>query len=230
MSEHNSANFDVRPPVPVGEYVDTARRVNIGYDLVFELATALLRAHCPGDAQILVVGAGGGMEVRTFAPAVPGWRLTGVDPSADMLELTRGAVDALDVAARVHLVRGTVDDLPADARFDAATAFFVLMHLPDDGSKLTVLRNIRQRLKPGGVLLLADAIRDQRARLAPAWQQYAMARGMPADAMAALIAQISAASQTSTEHRELALLEEAGFRESARFFAALHMNGWIAAT
>jgi tRNA (cmo5U34)-methyltransferase len=228
VGEQHAANFDVRPPVPVGEYQETALRVNAGYELAFELATALLRAHCSADARLLLVGAGGGTEVRAFAPAGPGWHLTVVDPSADMLALARAAADALGLAARVRLVRGTVDDLPPAAQFDAATAFFVLMHLPDDGGKLAALRGIRQRLKPGASLLLADAVRDERARFAPAWQHYAEARGMPAAEVAALIARITASSNTSTEARELAQLEEVGFRDPRRFFAALHINGWIA--
>ncbi len=214
--------------MPVGEYEATARRVNIGYEVAFELATALLRAHCPGDAWLLVVGAGGGMEVRTFARAAPGWHLTGVDPSAEMLALARAAADGLGVAERVELVRGTVDDLPPEPRFDAATLFFTLMHLPDDGAKLAALLGIHQRLRPGAPLLLADAIADQRARFAPAWQQYAEARGMPAGDIAALIARITAGSNTSTEAREMALLAEAGFHDPTRFFAALHINAWTA--
>ena len=47
VSAQRTADFDERPPVPVGEYDAAARMVNVGYELVFELATALLRAHCP---------------------------------------------------------------------------------------------------------------------------------------------------------------------------------------
>ena len=228
MSEHQAANFDVRPPVPVSDYETTAHQVNVGYELVFELATALLRAHCPGDAHVLVVGAGGGMEVQTFGPAEPRWRLTGVDPSADMLRLARAKADAAGLTDRVHLVQGTPDDLPPESRFDAATAMFVLMHLPDDGSKLHLLRSIADRLRPGGLLILVDAIHDHRDRFTPAWQRYAEARGMSAEWMAAFLERIRVSSNTATEARELALLEEAGFRDVTRFYAGFIINGWIA--
>ena len=36
---------------------------------------------------MLVVGAGTGMELLTLAEQYPHWRLTGVDPSAEMLTL-----------------------------------------------------------------------------------------------------------------------------------------------
>jgi tRNA (cmo5U34)-methyltransferase len=155
--------------------------------------------------------------------------LTAVDPSADMLALARAAAEAAGLADRVRFLRGTPDDLPAGERFDAATALFVLMHLPDDGGKLRLLRGIAARLKPGAPLILVDSVRDQRARFAPAWREYAVARGVSAEWMAAFFARIAASGNTTTtEARELALLGEAGFRDAARFFAAFTVNGWIA--
>jgi tRNA (cmo5U34)-methyltransferase len=228
VSSQGTAGFDERPPVPVGDYDATARGMNPGYELVFELAAALLRAHCPADARLLLVGAGGSTEVRAIGTAGPGWRLTAVDPSADMLALARGAAEAAGLADRVRLLRGTLDDLARGERFDAATALYVLMHLPDDGSKLRLLRGIAARLEPGAPLILVDSIRDQRARFATAWQQYAVARGVSAEWMAAFLERIAASSNTATEARQLALLDEAGFRDAARFFAAFTINGWVA--
>ena len=49
---------------------------------------AILLAERAGDtAEILILGAGGGLELRAFADWQPGWRFTGVDPSAEMLAL-----------------------------------------------------------------------------------------------------------------------------------------------
>jgi tRNA (cmo5U34)-methyltransferase len=161
-------------------------------------------------------------------PSDPRWQLTGVDPSADMLALARAGVGASGLADRVRLVRGTLDDLPAEEHFDAATAIFVLMHLPDDGSKLDLLRGIAARLRPGVPFLLVDATRDHHARFAPAWQRYAEAPGMPAAQLAALVARLTASTNATTEARELALLGDAGFHEVTRFLAAFMINGWIA--
>jgi tRNA (cmo5U34)-methyltransferase len=228
VSSQGAADFDARPPVPVGDYDATARGVNPGYALAFELAAALLRAHCPADARILLVGGGGSTEVRAVGAAGPRWRLTAVDPSADMLALARIAAEAAGLGDRVEVVRGTPDDLPRDEPFDAATALFVLMHVPDDGGKLRLLRGIAARLEPGAPLILVDAVADRRARFAPAWREYAVARGVSAAWMADFLARVAATSHAATEARELALLGEAGFRDATRFFAAFHVNGWIA--
>lgn len=228
MSQHPSANFDVRSPVQVAEYDATAQQVNPGYGLAFELVTALLRVACPAEAHLLLVGAGGSTEVPTFAAAEPGWILTAVDPSANMLALARASAAAAGLADRVRLVHGTLDDLAPDARFDAATAMYVLMHVPDDGSKLHLLRSVAQRLKPGAPLLLVDSQRDQRERFLPAMECYAAARGMAAEQRAVVFTRIRANTTTATEERERALLTEAGFREVLRFSTAFTMTGWLA--
>ena len=46
------------------EYDARVRRMNPGYELAFDLVTAILRATCADDAHILLVGGGGSTEVR----------------------------------------------------------------------------------------------------------------------------------------------------------------------
>ena len=181
---------------------------------------------------LLVVGAGGGAEVEHFLPNNPGWSITGVDPSQEMLALARAKADRLGVAERATLVHGTVDDLPAAARFDAATCVFVLHFLPDEG-KLVLLRGIRTRLRPGAPLLVVSGARPDdgglREDLLGAWQQYGERMGMPAERMAAIIAQLMAQPQTSGADY-VRLLGEAGFTRVAPFVSVLggFITGWLA--
>ncbi|MCZ9687220.1 class I SAM-dependent methyltransferase [Pseudomonas aeruginosa] len=53
------------------------------------MAGVLLAERAPADADILVLGAGGGPELKAFTEMQPGWRIYGVDPSAEMLDLAR---------------------------------------------------------------------------------------------------------------------------------------------
>ena len=46
--------------MPVSEYEQTVQRVNVGYDLVFTLTHAFLRALGRPNLGLLVVGVGGG--------------------------------------------------------------------------------------------------------------------------------------------------------------------------
>src|SRR5262245_32932553 len=123
-------DFDARPPIPVAEYEQTVKRVNVGYDLLFTLTGCFLRALRRPELELLVVGAGGGAEIEWLAAGNPGWRLTGVDPSQDMVALAQARAERLGVGERVTLVRGAVEDLAGSARFDAATCLFVLHFLP----------------------------------------------------------------------------------------------------
>lgn len=225
-------DFDARPPMPVTEYEQTAKRVNVGYDLLFTLAGCFLRAQHQPEMHLLVVGAGGGAEIERFLPGHPGWRLTGVDPSQNMLALAQAKADGLGARDRVTLIRGTVEDLPADARFDAATCLYVLHFLPDH-DRLALLRGIAGRLRPGAPLLVASPARGDddglRGDILGAWQQYGELMGMPSEQMAATIQRLTARPETTSEEDYPRLLREAGFTRVARFLSVLAgMGAWIA--
>ena len=227
-------NFDDRPPMPVTEYERVVARVNVGYDLLFTLALCLLRGLGRPDLHVLVVGAGGGKEVETFAPGAPGWRVTGVDPSADMLALAQTKADRLGVGERVTLVRGTVDDLPGQDRFDAATCIFVLHVLPREDQR-ALLRGIAGRLRPGAPLILVSGVADPGGvpdDLVRAWQQYGELMGMPPDRMAVTLENLLSPPRVTTvptEDQCVRLLRAVGFRRVTRFFSALGViTGWIA--
>jgi tRNA (cmo5U34)-methyltransferase len=145
-----------------------------------------------------------------------------------MIDLARSAAEAHGLADRIAFVHGTLDDLPVDTRFDAATLCFVLMHMPDNGAKLNLLHTTADRLKPTAPLILIDAVRDQRARFAGAWRSYALDRGATPDALDAFFERITTRGNAVTEARNLELLAEAGFHDVTRFFTALTMSGWLA--
>src|SRR5690606_21935505 len=90
------------------------------------MAMLLLAEHAPGPADILVLGAGGGMELKAFAEAQPRWHLVGVDPAAAMLDLARDVLGAR--MAQVRLVQGLIDDAPPGP-FDGATCLLTLHFL-----------------------------------------------------------------------------------------------------
>jgi tRNA (cmo5U34)-methyltransferase len=218
----------------VSEYALTVTAVNVGYDLVFTLAHCFLRALRRPELELLVVGAGGGAEIARFLPGNPGWRLVGVDPSRDMLALAQATAERLGVQERVELVRGTVDDLPAERRFDAATCLYVLHFLPDD-AKLALLRGIAARLRPQAPVLVVSGARvddrDLRDDFLGAWQQHGELMGLPAERMAAIIQQLVAQQAgAATEEDYVRLLREAGFQRVAPFLSIMNgsMVAWIA--
>jgi hypothetical protein len=62
-------DFDKNPPMPLTEYEQTVKRVNVGYDLTFLLTECFLRALGKSDLNLLVIGAGGGAEIEPRSSA-----------------------------------------------------------------------------------------------------------------------------------------------------------------
>jgi len=118
------------------------------------MALAWLQTHLKPGARVLVVGAGGGKEVTTFANQP--WHLTGVDPSAQMLKIAEERWQELTPRAELELIQGEVADLPENGRFDAATCSLVMHFLPDDGSKTQILHDIANRLNANAPYIHVD--------------------------------------------------------------------------
>lgn len=235
-------DFDKNPPMPLTEYEQTVKRVNIGYDLTFLLTECFLHALGKSDLHMLVIGVGGGAEIERFLPHHPGWKITGVDPSQQMLAQAQAKVAAFNLGERVTLVQGTIEQLAPEIRFDAATCLYVLHFLPDD-AKLALLRTLRDRLQPGAPLYLISAVRVDktgfdaanptlRADFLGAWQHYGELMGMPTEQMAGIVAHLTeqmSQPQVATADRVQELMREAGFTQIAPYCSMLGaMYGWIA--
>ena len=132
-------------PQSIGDYAArTARLVPGLFDM--QRMAALLLAECtPPDGHLLVVGAGGGLELQQFARHRPGWHFTGVDPSAEMLALAKSTLGAH--ASRVAWHEGYVDTAPSGP-FDGAACLLTL-HFVAENERARTLAEIHRRLKPG---------------------------------------------------------------------------------
>jgi len=221
-----------RNPELVDVFEQGARWFIPGYDLSHALASVLLHDAIGATGQILVIGAGGGLEIAALAQGSE-WRFSGVDISAQMLDKARRRLDGLNLSARVELVLGSIDALPAIASFDAATAFLVLHFIADDGARLAALKAIRARLRPGAPFVMitgcsdmrsADFERDLRLGAAAAIRNGAppaMAEQWMAMQREGVLGLVSVA-------RETELLAEAGFGDARHFYRGLMVVGWIA--
>lgn len=76
-------------PAAVARYLDGPRRFVPGLTDLHRMTGILLAERAPADARVLVLGAGGGLELKALAEAHPGWRFVGVDPSGPMLRSRR---------------------------------------------------------------------------------------------------------------------------------------------
>jgi tRNA (cmo5U34)-methyltransferase len=222
-------DFDRDNAPPADQYEQLARKFIPGYDGLYALMQILIAEKLPEQAEILVVGAGGGKEILTLGRAFPTAKFTGVDPSEKMLAVAQGLIEQAGIAARVTLHQGTVDQLEAK-QFDAATTMLVMHFLPDDETKLNFLKDIHDRLKPGARFILADGCLDKQAA-DYAWhlncyQAHAKLNGVPEEILVEAVKMISEHVHFVSEERELELLRAAGFAQITRFFQALWVRAW----
>lgn len=79
--------FAFNDPQAVARYAEGPPRMVPGYYSLQRMAMLLLAERVQSDANVLILGAGGGLELKAFAEAQPGWSFDGIDPSAEMLKL-----------------------------------------------------------------------------------------------------------------------------------------------
>lgn len=212
-------------PASVQSYLaDTPRKVPALADL-HKMTTQLLAEKAAEAAHILVVGAGGGLEIRAMAQARPDWRMTGVDPSPAMLDLARQSIPSQ--SGRINLLLGTAEDAPAGP-FDGAVCLLTL-HFLDRPDRVHTLRAIRSRLKPGGVFVAAHHAAP--GGQAEAWLARSAAfadsgGSTPGTVRASAKAMATRLPLLSPEEEEACFLE-AGFHEPALFYAAFSFRGWV---
>ncbi|RAP77037.1 class I SAM-dependent methyltransferase [Paenibacillus montanisoli] len=201
------------------------------YDQIFPLASSFLRTRVADNANLLIVGAGGGAELLSLSQANPNWQFTGVDPSDPMINLAKYKVDQAGIAEKVHLFHGFTNQLPAEPVYDGATCILVLHHVQDDGSKLELLTSIADRLKPGSPLVLVTRYGD---REAPEFQLITEAMIQRLLSQGGNIEEINQALEVYlnmpfvSEERTKQLLIEAGFHQITHFFKTYHFGGWFA--
>jgi tRNA (cmo5U34)-methyltransferase len=214
-------------PVAVASYAERAQRQVPGFADLQRMAMLLLAEHAPGAADILVLGAGGGLELKVFAEAQPEWRLLGIDPSAEMLNLARSTLGSL--LPRAELLEGTIDAAPLKP-FDGAACLLTLHFLPRE-ERLRTLREVRRRLKPGAPFVMAHhsfAKSDEGRRWLSRFAAFAVLKGVDPGQAAAMPAALIEHLPALPPEEDEALLREAGFSDVALFYAALTFRGWVA--
>jgi tRNA (cmo5U34)-methyltransferase len=212
----------------IANYADGPKRFTPGLEAVHRMTAILLAERTPPEASLLVLGAGGGLELKALAEAQPDWRFTGVDPAGPMLDLARQALGS--DASRAELIEGYIDDAPTGP-FDAATCLLTL-HFLERGERIRTLHEMHRRIKPNAPLIVVHSSFPQhepdRTRWLTRYAAYAVASG--ADPMQVEQAReaVTASLALLDPHEDEACLREAGFREVEQFYAAFTWRGWVA--
>jgi tRNA (cmo5U34)-methyltransferase len=217
-----------RDPEMVARYTEGPRRFVPGVADMHKMTGLLLAERAPNDARVLVLGAGGGLELKALAEMHPGWTFDGVDPAPEMLALAQKTVGAH--ATRVRLHEGIIDVAP-DGPFDAATCLLTLHFLSAD-ERLRTAREIRRRLKPGAPFVAAHSSfpqgKDERALWLSRYAAFAVASGVDPDSAKTMLTKVEAHLDMLSPEQDEAILREAGFSDVSLFYAAFTWRGWVA--
>jgi tRNA (cmo5U34)-methyltransferase len=214
-------------PETLARYTDGPPRFVPGFHDMQRMAALLIAERVADDARILVLGAGGGLELRTFAQAYPGWRFDGVDPSSEMLKLAEQTLGSL--APRAHLHEGYIDVAP-EGPFDAATCLLTLHFLARE-ERLRTLIEIRRRLAPGAPFVAVHSSFPQtqtRGLWLSRYAAFAMDSGADPDKVKNFRAAVEAHLNLLSSDEDEELLREAGFSDVSLFYAAFTWRGWVA--
>lgn len=224
----NKATDVFADPQAVAKYAEGPPRLVPGFADLQRMAMLLLAESAPQDARVLVVGAGGGLELKMFAEHQPAWRFDGVDPSAEMLKLAEATLGPL--VSRVRLHHGYTDSAP-EGPFDAAACLLTLHFIPPDERSRT-LREIQRRLKPGAPLVVAHLSFPQGERERSQWLSryvsFAISSGVDADKAATARSVMEAQLPILAPDQDEAILQASGFTNVSLFYVGFTFRGWVA--
>lgn len=161
MHTHDEAHAAAFGAERAAHYDAQAASVFAGWEAMHDLVAASLACALEGQgaARLLCVGLGTGQDVLSavrYAP--PGWRFTGVDPSAPMLAVAERRLAEAGLLARTQLHVGELHALPEGPPFDGAVMMGVLHHVEGEQARLALLREVRRRLAPGAPLVLGARV------------------------------------------------------------------------
>jgi len=206
-------------------YAEGPYRQVPGLDGLHRMMSLLLAERAPEDGRVLVLGAGGGLELRALAEAHPAWSFDGVDPSGDMLRAAEQLAEPH--MARIRLHEGYIDAAP-DGPFDGATCLLTFHFIPR-AERLPTLEQLRRRMKAGAPLVLAHISFAQTEPDRSMWIARHVAYG-GADPEKAENARQAIGTRLTIlpPEEEEALLRAAGFSDVNLFYAGLSFRGWVA--
>jgi tRNA (cmo5U34)-methyltransferase len=224
----NKATDVFADPQAVARYAEGPPRLVPGFADLQRMAMLLLAESAPQDARVLVVGAGGGLELKMFAEHQPRWRFDGVDPSAEMLKLAEATLGPL--AARTDFHQGYIDVAP-EGPFDAAACLLTLHFVPA-GERSRILREIQRRLQPGAPLVVAHLSfpqgEEERSQWLSRYVSFAISSGVDADKVANARSVMEAQLPILTPEQDEAILRESGFTNVSLFYVGFTFRGWVA--
>jgi tRNA (cmo5U34)-methyltransferase len=215
-------------PDAVAQYAEGPPRLVPGFVDLQRMTLILLAESVGESAQILVLGSGGGLELKVFAEAKPNWSFVGIDPSAEMNRLALTTLGPL--ASRADLRDGYINIAP-EGPFDGATCLLTMHFMPLEERQRT-LAEMHRRLKPGAPLIIAHHSISEDSRERDRWLSrfaaFAISSGIDQETATKASVGIGSMLPIMSPEDEVRLLSDSGFEGISLFYAAFTFRGWVA--
>lgn len=186
----------------------------------------------PADASVLCVGVGTGADILGLARAFPGWRFTGVEPSAPMLEICRRRLEENGLSGRTDLFRGYLSELPGPQKFDAVLCLLVAHFLRDEPERQALFDQMAARVKPAGYLVNAeisyDLSRPDYPEILEKWLALHKHAGASEESLGAMPKILRETLGVIAPEKTEEMMKRAGFTRPVEFFQSLLIRGWYA--
>jgi len=214
------------------KYDNMMAKVFPGYEQLPLVILSYLRTRLGRTAHLLDIGCGTGATLVAFATHQPEWSFIGVDPAESMLEIARSKMSAIGAEKRVTLLHGTVDTLPDEPKFDAATCILVEHLQLDNGAKLRLLDGIQRRMVSRGWFMLfglhGDLSTENAQNTLAAWLEFVALQGLPEATRDNVRHRATVEDSLISEVRIQELLQEAGFVNIKKDYQLQLLGGWLA--
>lgn len=224
----NDSTQHFADPKAVANYAEGPLRNVPGFLAMQRMSGLLLAERVPESGKILVVGAGGGLEMKAFAKDHPGWTFDGIDPSAAMLDLAKETLGPYRDRARLHL--GYVDEAPKGP-FHGATCLLT-MHFVEPDERRRMVYEVHRRLEPGAPFVVSHLSFPQGDGERTRWQSryvaFLIASGVEMEKARAAPAAMDSLLTILTPEEDESILREAGFDRVELFYVGFAFRGWVA--
>ena len=232
MTENNNFNATQHfGDKHASNYDEKIRKVIRGYNEMHDLSYYLLKDNLPENAKILVSGIGTGHEAITYAGNQKSWSIVGVDPTPEMVTSSKNKIAQLRLANKINVVEGRVENIKEN-NFDAATSILVMQFLKDNGDKENYLKNISEKLKKGGKLIVIDLEGQKNSEkfnlLLSAWKSHQYDTREDKDQIDKDFSHVDTDLQFIPEERIIELLKSSGFTKNYKFYQSYLFGGYIA--
>lgn len=211
----------------VDSYDQHIRKLIPGYELVHQQILAILQAHLPEPAHVLIIGAGTGYELGYLLQAFPQCIFTVTELSQRMLDKAKDFAAPWNKDNRVHFVLGSNTDFDPQPQFDAVLSILVTHFVPFT-EKLEFVRAARCGLKPGGIFLTFDLTQFRFAQEAESLKQICKMNGLMDKQTHAMLSRMNDDFYALSDEETVNLMHDAGFAQVNSFTQVLCYQGFIA--